>query len=85
MHSLGETFAESKKKLKSAILPLFSAVKPLVSLKDGLLMEVSGEREKDLQSHGSLVQDQLVPPYHNMNSVLIYLFPEQRARKARSI
>lgn len=41
---------------------------------------------KYLPSHTSLVQDELLPPYYNMNnSVPIHLFPEQRTRKARSI
>lgn len=45
IHSLGETVVELKQKLESAIFPLFSAVKPLTSLKGGLLMGVGKGRE----------------------------------------
>lgn len=53
IHSLGETFVESKQKLESAFFPPFSAVKPLASLKGGLLIEVRGKGRgfaKSLQS-----------------------------------
>lgn len=81
MYSLGETFVQ---KLESAIFPSFSAVKLLDSLKGGLLIEVRGKGRgfaKSLQSCARSV----ATPYHNVSSVLIYLFPEQRTRKARSI
>lgn len=77
----------SKRKRENTISPPFSSTKTPVSLKgEGLFLEVGGVGGKDLQSHCSLVQDEWLSPYRNMNnSVPIHPFPEQRIRNARSI